>query len=72
VGVGNDAGNCWHGSLDGTTTIMVRTKSRFNWAALTNASARQGDIGGDLDARSGKWSAKSRAGAPDREGSIAH
>jgi CubicO group peptidase (beta-lactamase class C family) len=46
----NDAGNCWHnGSLDGTTTIMVRTKSRFSWAALTNASARGDNIGGDLD-----------------------
>ncbi len=46
----NDAGNCWHdGSLDGTTTIMVRTRSRFSWAALTNASAKGGNIGGDLD-----------------------
>lgn len=47
----NDAGNVWHnGSLDGTTTIMVRTKSRFTWAALTNASASKGNIDGDLDA----------------------
>jgi len=45
-----DNGNWWHnGSLAGTTTIAVRTHSGFCWAALTNTSRGNSNIGGDLD-----------------------
>lgn len=46
----NPEGNWWHnGSLPGSSTIMVRTHSRFCWAALANSRAPKGDIDGDLD-----------------------
>jgi CubicO group peptidase (beta-lactamase class C family) len=46
----NSAGNWWHsGSLPGTTTIMVRTKSGLCWAALTNTRKPDSRIGEDLD-----------------------
>jgi len=33
----NEAGHWWHGGdLGGTSAILVRTSSRFCWAALTN------------------------------------
>ncbi len=39
--VGKDA-NWWHtGSLDGTTTLMVRTSQGMDWALLLNASPKQ-------------------------------
>lgn len=46
----NSAPNWWHGgSLPGTTTIMVRTHSRFCWAALANSREAGVDTGGALD-----------------------
>jgi hypothetical protein len=46
----NKSGNWWHnGSLPGTTTIAVRTHSGFCWAAFTNASRANSQIGDDLD-----------------------
>lgn len=37
----NAAGHWWHGGdLGGTTAILVRTASRFCWAALTNTRSR--------------------------------
>ena len=46
----NEAGNWWHvGSLPGTTSIMVRTKSRFCWAALINVGGPQAKLDGALD-----------------------
>jgi N-acyl-D-amino-acid deacylase len=57
--VGKDA-NWWHnGSLDGTTTLMVRTSEGMCWAALFNGSPRQQDkMAEDLDA--GLWAAAER------------
>ena len=35
----NDLDNWWHvGSLDGTSTILVRTSGGYCWAALANGS----------------------------------
>jgi CubicO group peptidase (beta-lactamase class C family) len=48
----NKAGNYWHtGLLPGTTTIAVRTRSRFCWAALCNAGGpgSGSDFTGQLD-----------------------
>jgi CubicO group peptidase (beta-lactamase class C family) len=46
----NRLNNWWHdGSLPGTTTIMVRTHSRFCWAALINTRRPNSSIGIDLD-----------------------
>lgn len=46
----NSLGNWWHnGSLPGTTTIMVRTKSGLCWATLTNTPTPDSKIGLDLD-----------------------
>jgi CubicO group peptidase (beta-lactamase class C family) len=46
----NRYNNWWHnGSLPGTTTIMVRTHSRFCWAALANTRRPDSDIGLALD-----------------------
>ncbi|HLJ55111.1 MAG TPA: serine hydrolase domain-containing protein [Chthonomonadaceae bacterium] len=46
----NTAGNYWHnGSLPGTITLMVRTRSGFCWAALTNTRRPGSSQDGDLD-----------------------
>ena len=46
----NRFNNWWHnGSLPGTITIMVRTHSRFCWAALINTRRPRSAIGLDLD-----------------------
>jgi CubicO group peptidase (beta-lactamase class C family) len=46
----NKSGNWWHGgSLPGTTTVAVRTHSGFCWAAFTNTSRANSQLGGDLD-----------------------
>jgi CubicO group peptidase (beta-lactamase class C family) len=46
----NRVGNWWHsGSLPGTTSIMVRTKSGLCWAALTNTRSLGSAMNGDLD-----------------------
>jgi CubicO group peptidase (beta-lactamase class C family) len=46
----NSAGNWWHnGSLNGTTTILVRTATRFCWAALANTRPADGTINRDID-----------------------
>jgi CubicO group peptidase (beta-lactamase class C family) len=46
----NEAGNWWHnGSLPGTVSIMVRTNTRFCWAALINTRRPNSDIVPDLD-----------------------
>jgi len=46
----NRVPNWWHGgSLPGTTTIMVRTASRFCWAALANTREASGDTGSAID-----------------------
>ena len=46
----NRVGNWWHyGSLSGTTSLLVRTSSRFCWAALVNTGQGQSAINGDLD-----------------------
>ncbi|MGA3000121.1 MAG: serine hydrolase domain-containing protein [Acetobacteraceae bacterium] len=46
----NQYGHWWHsGSLPGTATIMVRTRSGFCWAALTNTRRPQSDMEDDLD-----------------------
>jgi hypothetical protein len=54
--VGKDA-NWWHtGSLDGTTTLMVRTSQGMDWALLLNASPKQQSAPTDeMDA--GLWKA---------------
>jgi N-acyl-D-amino-acid deacylase len=54
--VGRDA-NWWHtGSLDGTTTLMVRTSQGMDWALLFNGSPRQQDkLFGEMD--DGLWKA---------------
>jgi hypothetical protein len=46
----NRANNWWHnGSLPGTSTIAVRTRSGFCWAAFINTRRPHSAIGGDLD-----------------------
>jgi CubicO group peptidase (beta-lactamase class C family) len=46
----NSTGNWWHtGALAGTASILVRTRSRFCWAALVNAGAGRSPITDDLD-----------------------
>jgi CubicO group peptidase (beta-lactamase class C family) len=46
----NKAGNWWHsGSLPGTSTIMVRTRSGFCWAAFINTSRPDSALDDDLD-----------------------
>lgn len=46
----NKVPNWWHtGSLPGTTSIMVRTKSGFCWAALLNSRERSLNTSGALD-----------------------
>lgn len=46
----NRAGNWWHiGSLPGTTSVLVRTRTQFCWAALVNAGEGRSAIAGDLD-----------------------
>ncbi|MCC7016027.1 MAG: beta-lactamase family protein [Rhodospirillales bacterium] len=46
----NAAGNWWHtGSLPGTQTIAVRTRSGFSWAAFVNMRNRGTSLAGDLD-----------------------
>lgn len=46
----NAAGNWWHtGSLPGTQTIAVRTKSGLSWAAFLNTRNRGSSLAGDLD-----------------------
>jgi CubicO group peptidase (beta-lactamase class C family) len=46
----NRANNWWHsGSLPGTSTIAVRTRSGFCWAAFINTRRSNSAIGGDLD-----------------------
>jgi CubicO group peptidase (beta-lactamase class C family) len=46
----NGAGNWWHsGSLDGSTTVLARTGTRFCWAALANTRPAHGNIGRDID-----------------------
>jgi CubicO group peptidase (beta-lactamase class C family) len=46
----NKAPNWWHtGSLPGTTSIMVRTASGFQWAALLNTREAHADTGAALD-----------------------
>jgi CubicO group peptidase (beta-lactamase class C family) len=46
----NPAGIWWqNGSLDGSTTILVRTGTRFCWAALANTRPADGNINGDID-----------------------
>lgn len=46
----NAAGNWWHtGSLPGTQTIAVRTKSGLSWAAFVNTRNRASSLAGDLD-----------------------
>jgi N-acyl-D-amino-acid deacylase len=54
--VGRDA-NWWHtGSLSGTTTLMVRTSQRMQWALLFNGSPKlRGNLVTDMDA--GLWQA---------------
>jgi len=43
-------GNWWHnGSLPGTSSIAVRTRSGFCWAAFTNTRRGHSSLGGDLD-----------------------
>jgi CubicO group peptidase (beta-lactamase class C family) len=45
----NKGGNWWHnGSLPGTSSIAVRTRSGLCWAAFTN-TRRDSSLGGDLD-----------------------
>jgi len=48
---GDDA-NWWHmGSLDGTTTLMVRAGNGLAWVALLNTRPQDADkLGGELDA----------------------
>jgi CubicO group peptidase (beta-lactamase class C family) len=55
--VGKDATNWWHvGSLDGTTTLMVRTSQGMDWALLFNGSPRHQDqLIGEMD--EGLWQA---------------
>jgi N-acyl-D-amino-acid deacylase len=55
--VGKDASNWWHvGSLDGTTTLMVRTSQGMDWALLFNGSPRHQDqLIGEMD--EGLWQA---------------
>jgi len=61
----NRFNNWWHnGSLPGSITIMVRTHSRFCWAALINTRRPNSAIGLDLDKliwtmarKVGSWSA---------------
>jgi CubicO group peptidase (beta-lactamase class C family) len=57
----NAKGYWWHaGDLAGTTAILVRTSSRFCWAALTN-TRRDGTVNAlddmvwDMIAKVGKW-----------------
>lgn len=46
----NAAGNWWHvGSLPGTTSIVVRTSTKFCWAALVNAGGAGSGIDAALD-----------------------
>jgi CubicO group peptidase (beta-lactamase class C family) len=47
-----DGANWWHmGSLDGTTTLMVRAANGLSWVVLLNFRAKDSDkLGGDLDA----------------------
>jgi CubicO group peptidase (beta-lactamase class C family) len=46
----NQANNWWHsGSLPGTTAIMVRTNTRFCWAAVINTRQKDSDIISELD-----------------------
>lgn len=46
----NRAGNWWHnGSLPGTSTIVVRTRGGFCWAAFTNTRRRNSHLDSDLD-----------------------
>ena len=61
----NQFNNWWHnGSLPGTITIIVRTHSRFCWAAFINTRRPNSAIGLDLDKliwamarKVGSWSA---------------
>lgn len=57
----NAKGHWWHGgSLPGTTTVMVRTSTRFCWAALTN-TRREGtdnaldDMVWEMVSKVGAW-----------------
>ncbi len=44
----NEKGHWWHGGdLAGTTAVLVRTSSRFCWAALTNT--RRGESAEAID-----------------------
>jgi CubicO group peptidase (beta-lactamase class C family) len=46
----NSAHNWWHnGSLPGTSTIAVRTRSGFCWAGFTNTRRDNSALDGDLD-----------------------
>lgn len=46
----NKSGNWWHnGSLPGTSTIAVRTRGGFCWAAFTNVSRPNTNMDGELD-----------------------
>lgn len=46
----NKSGNWWHdGSLPGTRTIAVRTRSGFCWAAFTNTSSAKSQFDGEFD-----------------------
>ncbi len=46
----NHVGNAWHtGSLPGTMSIMVHTRSGLSWAAVLNTRSRRNDAAGQLD-----------------------
>jgi CubicO group peptidase (beta-lactamase class C family) len=46
----NKYGNVWHnGSLPGTSTIAVRTRGGFCWAAFTNTRRNNSALNSDLD-----------------------
>lgn len=46
----NTAGNAWHeGSLPGTLSLMVHTKTGMSWAAVTNTRSQKQDMGTQLD-----------------------
>jgi hypothetical protein len=46
----NEANNWWHnGSLPGTSTIAVRVRSGFCWAAFTNTRRTKSALDRDLD-----------------------
>ena len=46
----NNAGNAWHaGSLPGTTSLMVHTRSGMSWAAVLNTRSPKQDQGTQMD-----------------------